>query len=711
MNRLRIPALLFAVLLLLSAISFGSEPLAKGSSDNKTSSSNGIHYLAQDPVASGSAADHLWSGAVDANSIEVGIDRQLARAQEAIDRLLAVKGKRTLKNTLAPFDEAVDELDSAAYQSQLVQAVHPQSAVRDAAQKMVQKVSAAQTALSLNQPVYRALTALDATKADPATRYYIERQLLEFRLSGVDRDAPTRSQIRALNDEITALGSKFHRNLVEDVPKVVAQKSELDGLPSDFIARHAPASDGSITLTTEPPDVFPVMKFSNSAELRRRMYLAYTGRAYPRNEQVLAELLDKRADLAAVLKYANWADLNAADKMAQNARTIGEFIDRLDAASKPTAEREYQMMLEVARKQEPSLQVISGSDTAYWQERVRRAYFDFDSQAVRPYFPYDRVQQGILEIASRLFRVSIRPAVGAVAWDPAVSTWDVFEGKRKLGRFYLDMHPRAGKDKWFSMYPVRDGKRGRHLPEASLICNFPGGTPGDPGLMEYGDVVTFFHEFGHLMHWIFQGQQRWAGIAGMMESDFVEAPSQMLEEWMHDPKVLSTFARHYQTNQPIPAELVERMNRADAFGRGLWTRRQLSYTALSLELHEKPVTQPDLERAYYATWKRYVPFQPIEGDHMVASFRHLVGYSSAYYTYLWDKVIAEDFFSQFNRADLLAGDTPLRYRKTVLEATGAMPANEIVKNFLGRPQKVDALVRWMNQEFEVEKPATAKAGE
>jgi thimet oligopeptidase len=714
MSRLRISAPFLAIFLLSSAFSLGAEQpaaeAAKGASADETSSA--IQFIPQAPVdASAGAAAHLWSGGVDADTITAKINQRLSRAQAAIDRLLAVKGKRTLKNTLAPFDEATDELDSASYEAQLVQATHPQAAVRDAAQAMVQKVSAAQTALSLNQPVYRALAALDVSRADPATRYYVQRQLLEFRLSGVDRSDATRSQIRALNDELTALGSRFQRNLADDVPKITARPSELDGLPADFIARHAPAADGTITLSTEPPDVFPVMKFSSDAGLRRRMYLAYTSRAYPKNEEVLAELLDKRSELAALLKFANWADLNAADKMVQNARAISEFIDQLDAASKATAGREYQMMLTQARQQNPGLQVISASDASYWQERVRRANFDFDSQSARPYFPYDRVQQGILDIASRLFKVSIRPVRDAVAWDPSVTTWDVFDGKRRLGRFFLDMHPRAGKDKWFSMYPVRDGKRGRHLPEAALICNFPGGKPGDPGLMEYGDVVTFFHEFGHLVHWIFEGQQRWAGTAGMMENDFVEAPSQMLEEWMHDPKVLATFARHYQTNQPIPEEMVRRMNRADAFGHGLWMRRQLSYTALSLLLHEKPVTRDDLERTYYATWKRYVPFEPIEGDHMVASFRHLVGYSSGYYTYLWDKVIAEDFFRQFNANDLLAGDTPLRYRKTVLEKTGTMPANEIVKNFLGRPQSVDALVRWMNQEFEAENSPASPPGE
>ncbi len=657
---------------------------------------------------SSTAVQHLWSGNVDPKLLEARVDQHLARAQEAIDRLLAVKGKRTLENTLAAFDDATQELDAAAYQAELMQSVFPLAAVRDMAQAMIEKVSAARTALSLNQSVYQALSSLNASKADAPTRYYVRRQLLEFRLAGVDRDEAARGRIRLLSDEITKLGATFQRNVQEDVKKIPATITELDGLPADFIARHAPDTGGNITLSSEPPDVFPVLKFAHSSALRQRVYLAYTNRAYPQNEPLLAELLQKRQELAALLGYKHWADYSAADKMARDARTIASFIDTLDAATRPAADREYQILIGVARKQDASLKTILLSDNAYRQEQVRRADFDFDSQSARPYFPYERVQQGILDIASSLFHVSFVAVTDYAAWDSSVTTWDVFDGPRKLGRVYLDMHPRPGKDKWFASFPILDGKHGQ-LPEAALVCNFPGGKAGDPGLMEYGDVVTFFHEFGHLMHWIFQGQQPWAGFAGMMESDFVEAPSQMLEEWMHDPKVLATFARHYQTDEPIPAEMVRRMNRADSFGRGLWTRRQLALTAISLHLHEASADTASLERTYSAMWRRYLPYEEVPGDHMIASFGHLVGYASGYYTYLWDKVIAEDFFGQFNQADLLAGDTPLRYRKTVLEATGTMPANDLVKNFLGRPQSVDALMRWINQEFEPEK--TPKSGQ
>jgi thimet oligopeptidase len=247
---------------------------------------------------------------------------------------------------------------------------------------------------------------------------------------------------------------------------------------------------------------------------------------------------------------------------------------------------------------------------------------------------------------------------------------------------------------------VLDGIRGQQLPEAVLVCNFPKPTASDPGLMEYSDVVTFFHEFGHLMHWILGGQQQWAGISGIsMESDFGEAPSQMLEEWMHSPQVLASFAKHYKTGEPIPAELVERMNRASAFGRGMWVQRQNCYTALSYDIYKTNPENVDLDAVTTRDVTRYTLFTPLAGTHFYAAFGHLGGYSSAYYTYLWDRVIAEDFFMQFNHQNLLAGDAPMRYRHVVLEPGGSMSANDLVKNFLGRPQNMTAFQHWMGEEF------------
>ena len=648
----------------------------------------------------GVVGPHLWDKPLDPAILEKRVNEQLDLAQKSINELLAVKERRTIENTLAPFDNAAEKLDTAGDQSGALQLLSPDAGIRDRAQAMVQTVSAASTALSLNPAIYHALADLDVSKADAATQYYVKRTLLEFRLAGVDKDDATRARIQALDDDLAKLGTQFERNIQDSQIKVtVKNRSELDGLPDDYINLHKPAADGAITLTSDSPDVIPVLKFAKSAELRRRMYLAYDDRAYPQNMRVLAEVLTKREELANLLGYKHWADLNAADKMAVTSQNVSNFIDQIDAASRPVADREYQMLLAAARKQQPALSNILISDWQYYFDQLRSAEFNFNSQEARPYFPYDRVQQGILDVAAKLFHVSYRPVKDAVTWDPSVSTFDVYDGDRRLGRIYLDMHPRPGKNQWFSSNPLLDGKRGQQLPEVTLICNFPGGKPGDPGLMEYGDVTTFFHEFGHLMHWIFQGQRQWAGYGSNLEIDFVEAPSQMLEEWMHDPKVLATFARNYQTNEPIPADLVRRANRADAFGRGLWARGQLVYTHVSFELHNSTPDPAMLETAMDDSRKRFLPYTLLQGDHQIAVFDHLLGYTSAYYTYLWDKVIAQDFFSQFDRNDLLAPEVAARYRTTVLEKTGSAPANDLVKSFLGRPQAIDAFVAWMDQEF------------
>jgi thimet oligopeptidase len=655
--------------------------------------------LAQPPAPPKEDPLHIWAGNVTPESVQNWVNHRLDLSRQAVDRLIDVKGARTINNTLAPYDQAADEIAIAAMQAGLLNAVHREKAVRDLTQKLAQTVSSAQTDLSLNQKVYKALSALNLSGADPGTRHYVERTLLEYRLAGVDKDDATRAKVRALQDKITELSLAFSRNVAESANKVKAEKSEMAGLPADFLAKHPPAANGSITIATDNAEVMTVLEYAKSEDLRQRVFLAYYDRAYPANRQVLLDLLATRDQLARLLGYHTWADLATADQMIGSPANVRKLLSDADTASRAAARREYEQILAFARKTQPGLKSISLASYYYWPEQYRRAVFDFDSQSVRPYFPYDRVQQGIMDSAAKLFHVRFQAAPKAPVWDSSVTAWDVYDGPRLAGRFYLDMHPRPGKDQWFSMYPVVTGIAGKQLPEGSLICNFPGGAPGDPGLMRYDDVVTFFHEFGHLMHQILGGNQRWSGISGTnVETDFVEAPSQMLEEFFHDPRILQSFARHYQTGVPLPTALIERMNRASAFGRGQWVQRQLSYTSLSLDLHSVPPAQLNPDALQRADFTRFSPYAYVD-NHMFASFTHLVGYSSNYYTYLLDKVIALDFFSQFDRSNLLEGPTAMRYRSTILAAGGSKPATELVKDFLGRPQNMDALKTWMNEEF------------
>jgi len=653
---------------------------------------------------------HAWVGLKAPADLDNWIRWQISEEQRLIAQMLAVKGPRTVENTLLPFDRAEMHLTLAGDQGGIMFEVHPDKAVRDKAQALLQVVSAEDASVSLNQEIYKALVAVDVSQADPATKHYMDRTLLEYRLGGVDKDQATRDKVKQLQDRITEISLKFSRNISDDVRKIpVKDKSELDGLPADYIARHIPAADGTITLTTDSPDMTPVMSYAKSPKLRRAMFLAYTNRAYPANQAVLKDLLEARQQMATTLGFATWADLATADQMIGSAAKMRTFLDSVDDASRDRAKREFDLLQDYVRSRDPSALPMTLSDSGYWNEQYRRSAYDFDSQSVRPYFPYTQVEAGILKTASRLFHLEFRPATDAVVWDPSVHAYDVYDGGQKAGRIYLDMHPREGKDKWFSEAGLVPGMKGEQLPEATLVCNFSGGVAGDPGLMQFDEVVTFFHEFGHMMHEVLGGKQRWAGQSGVTtEGDFVEAPSQMLEEMFHDPAILQGFAKDYKTGEVMPLDLISRMNRASYFGRASWVHQQLLYSTYALQVHDRSPDKVDFDALLKQDYARFNPYQFVDGDHFFTAFTHLTGYSSNYYTYVLDKVIAVDFFAAFDPKNILDGPTALRYRRTVLEPGSSKPAEQLVEDFLGRPASVDALKHWMDKEFEPVPAAPAK---
>ena len=649
---------------------------------------------------------HAWEAgaAASAEALTEWVSARLAAHDADLAELLAVKGERTPQNSLLLFDKAIAHLSLAGAQAGILNSVAADKTVRDQAQMEAQRVAMAGSALSLNREVYDALRAIELDGASAPTKHFVERTLLGYRLSGVDKDPATRDHLHALHDKATGLSLDFSRNIQEGGKTIEATLEELDGLPADYVARHPAEKDASgkerVTLTTDPPDMMPVMTFATSAALRKRMFLAYNTRAYPANRKILLDLLATRQEIATILGFRSWADLATADQMMKSAANVRAFLAKLDEASRDGAKREHALVLEFARGRQPELSEIDIVSRAYWYEQFRRSRFNFDSQSVRPYFPYARVEAGVLKTAAKLFKIEFRPS-SAPTWDPAVSVFEVFDGGRKVGRFYLDMHPREGKDKWFSATPVGTGVRGRTMPEAALICNFPAGDENDPGLLQYSDVVTFFHEFGHLMHAILGGQTEWAGLSGFAtEGDFIEVPSQMLEEFFRDEKLLQGFARHYETGEVLFAELIRTMKLAGAFGRADWVRTQLYYTTLSLNFHDEDPAKIDPDSLTRDLYKKFQPWTWLEGNRTYASFGHLMGYSSNYYTYMFDKVIALDFFGQFDAEDLLGCEAGGRYRKAVLEQGGSKPGREMVRDFLGRDEEFAAFAKWLDEEFE-----------
>ncbi|WIG93741.1 M3 family metallopeptidase [Myxococcus sp. SDU36] len=615
-------------------------------------------------------------------------DADLERTRTQVTAIKALDARADGQAVLAAYDEAQGSLLAAANRSSLAREVHPDAAFRDAARECEQRVDSANVALSQDRGVYDVLAAVDLSSADAATRYWMERALLDFRRAGVDRDDATRAKVKSLNEELLKLGQQFSKNIAEDVRKATFKPSELDGLPEDYRKAHPPGADGLVVITTNYPDYFPFMTYAKDAKAREKLWRTYRQRAYPANQDVLARLIARRHELATLLGYASWAAYTTETKMTRTQQAAADFIDRLGVATEARAKQEYAQLL--ARKQQDikGAKVLEPWDQDFYEDRLRAERFSFDSQAVRPYFEYSRVKAGVMDITSRIWGITYKPVKGARVWQQEVETYDVFDGDTLLGRIYLDMHPRDDKYKHAAQFDLVAGQAGKRYPEASLVCNFA--RPGE--LMTHDEVETFFHEFGHLLHAIFGGHLKWAGIAGTrVEWDFVETPSMLLQQWAGSSEVLKEFAKHHETNQPIPAELVEKLRASKEFGQGLWARRQLFLSAVSLDYYSR---EPgfDTTEALVALQNKLSPFkhEHRDGTHFEVAFGHLDGYSAAYYTYLWSSVIAKDLEAEFQKQGFLDRETAMKYRRTVLEPGGSKPAAELVKDFLGREYGFDA---------------------
>ncbi len=639
------------------------------------------------------AARHLAATA-DAFLVSCLNDIQAARARVAT--LVALPAPRDTHAALTAYDDAIALLDDAVARAGVAANAHPHAAFRAVARTCEQQVEAARTRLSLDHRVYEALASLRLEGQDAATRRWMARVLRDFRRAGVDRDAATRERLRQLHEQLTRLGQEFGRNIHEDVRSVALAPEALEGLPEDYVRAHPPGPDGRVRITTETPDYLPFMAYARDSGAREALWRISRRRGHPDNLDTLARMLQARHALATLLGYPSWAAYTAEDKMVRQQQAAADFIERLADAAAARARDDYAALLERKRRDTPDAPRVDPWEQAFLEDRVRAEQYRFDSREVRPYFEYTRVKQGLMDITSRLFGLTYRRVPDAPVWHPDVEAWDVYEGGTRLGRFYLDMHPRPDKLTNSAQWDLATGRAGKTLPEGVLMCNFP--RPGaHPALLLHSEVRAFFHEFGHLMHHLLGGHTRWAGLSGSRtERDFVEAPAQVMEEWAWRPESLRLFARHFETGEPLPEDTISRMRRANTFGKGLWLRQQLFYAAVSLQLHAGDPAGLDSSPRVKALQERYLPFRAEEDTFVHLSFAQLDGYySSAYYTYLWSLVIARDLLTPFQRHGLMDPATARRYRDAVLGPGGSKDAADLVRDFLGRDYGFSAYTRWL----------------
>jgi len=621
--------------------------------------------------------------------------KELTQARDIFQSLEKLNGAKTIETVLVPLNELETVLGNTAGKASLFYNVNPSQEIRDLAENQQKEVTKLSSEISLSQPLYEACKAVDVSAADPLTKRYLEHTLRDFRRSGVDKSETVRKRITELNDELTELGQEFSVNIRSDVRSITLNSTnELAGLPQDYIATHQPDETGKIKITTDYPDYLPFSRYAENDAARLKLYKEFKNRAYPKNGQVLKQILIKRHELANLIGYTNYADFVTETKMVKNVPTVRKFINEVSINARTRAEAEYDILLRRLQQIEPEATEVGDWQKTYLEELVRKERFDVDAKALRSYFQFGHVRDGIFQLTSALYGVTFRPWDTDV-WDPDVKAYELVDGEKVIGRFYLDLHPRENKFKHAAHFGLQSGLTGKQLPVSALICNFPG-KDDDSALMEHSQVETFLHEFGHMLHHLFSGDQQWIRFSGIAtEMDFIEAPSQMFEEWVWNADTLKLLAQNAK-GQPIPAELVKSMVAAKEFGTGLFVTHQLFYAATSLSIYDCDPTDLDLSQTMNDLQLRYSLFKPVPETHMYANFGHLVGYSAMYCTYLWSQVIAKDLFAQFEQAGLMNQDVARKYREEILSRGGSADAADLIENFLGRPYSFEPFAKWLN---------------
>jgi thimet oligopeptidase len=646
----------------------------------------GAAWGASDTVST--AADG-WDFMLPATALAALCKSSLDTGRQEFAAIESDSTPATLQNVFGAYDAMSIKLQVIRHVWYL-KSVHPDPEVQAAAEICVNDYTDFAASHDLSPAFYQRVAAIDLQQASPAERRMVANRLRDFRQAGVDRDQATREQVRALIGEITALGTRFDKNIREDKRYVEATPQQLAGLPQDFLETHPADAQGIIRISTDYPDYFPVMKYAADDDLRRRLFITAKNIATPANSETLKALIEKRHELATLLAYDNYAALAMDGLMIESPNNARAFLSRVDAAVKASAGKDMQALLQRLRQIQPDAPQVQPWQASYLSNLIRQEQYTLDAQEVREYFHFDKVQAGIFALTQDLFGVEIVPWQTST-WHEDVSAWEIREQGRAIGRFYLDMHPRPNKFKHAAHWTLRTGLRDRQLPLSGMATNFP------TGLMEHTQVETFLHEFGHLLHNMFSGTQDWLAISGMsMERDFVEAPSQMLEEWVWDYDTLRRFASNEQ-GQVIPLELVEKMNSARHFGEAAGTTGQVFYAKLSLNYYYRDPASFELLPLLQEIQARYALFPYVEGTHFYNNFGHLNGYASNYYTYQWSRAISTDLFSAFQAKGLHSKATASAYRHKVLGPGGSKPARQLISDFLGRPFDTNAYTDYLNQ--------------
>lgn len=607
--------------------------------------------------------------------------------------------ERTYENTVLAYDRILSDSEVLRGLIDFMAYVHPDEDVRNAAWKSISDISAFCHDMSLDEPLFNAFRAFCESdgyrRLEGFRKKYADDVMKEYRRNGFMLDAAGRDTLKQMLNTLTELDIQFSSNINEYQDTLWVDEAGMDGLPDDYKASHK-AADGRYGLTLDAPSYTPFMKYATSEANRKALYYKYNTRA-PKNNDVLLRLLKERQDMARLLQFDTYAAYATEPSMAGAPDAILTFEKELKEKVTAKARKDLQELLEIKGN---GAQVIQPWETSYYTTLLMKQKYGVDAEEVKQYFETDKVISGIFSIASELYGIRFVEAPEFKTWHPSVKTFYVMQGDRTAGLIWLDLYPRPGKYNHAACFTLVSGHetdRGYQLPVAALACNFPAPTADQPSLMLHSDVVTLFHECGHLIHSLLaQGEiSEQTGINN--EQDFVEVPSQLFENWAWDYDVLTRFARHVRTGETLPKALFDKMLAARNVCSGVQTLQQIFYGMLDMTYHHSaaPASTDELT-ATVARLQNSITFYPyLEGTHFQTSFGHLTNYGAGYYGYLWSLVYAQDIFSVFEKEGVMNPETGARLRDGVLAKGSSEKAIDMLRGFLGREPSQEAYLKML----------------
>ena len=650
--------------------------------------------------------------------VEPAVDAILADSRVAIAQLLSQQSAApSWSGLVLPLDELGARLSRAWSPVSHLNAVCNNAQLRTAYEACLPKLSEYWTEIGQNRGLFEAYQALasgpEAAGFDVAQKTILEHALRDFRLSGIDLPPAGQQRYGAIQMKLSELASSFSNQLLDATQawtKHISDEAALAGLTDSAKAQMAQAAaakelDGWL-ISLEFPSYYAVMTYADDRALREELYAAYCTRASDQgpnagqfdNGPLINEILDLRQELAQLLGFSHYSALSLAGKMAESTEQVLTFLRDLAVRSKPFAARDLQELQAFAAEQ--GLSDLQSWDVGYYSEKLRQQRYSISQEQVRAWFPIDKVLSGLFAIVEKLYGIQIKELSGFDSWHPDVRLFEINEHGQHVGRFFFDLYARANKRGGAWMDGARDQRRAANgeliSPVANLVCNFTPAVNGQPALLTHDEVTTLVHEFGHGLHHLLTRVEH-AGASGIngVAWDAVELPSQFMENWCWEPEGLALISGHFETGEPLPQDLLEKMLAAKNFQSGLMMVRQIEFSLFDFELHATHGDGRSVLEVIESIRSEVSVLRPPAYNRFANGFAHIFagGYAAGYYSYKWAEVLSADAFSKFEEEGVLNAETGRAFREAILARGGSQEPMQLFVDFRGREPSIDALLR------------------